>query len=234
MPDRHLTYPINKRLRLGVILALTLLSNTFSFGQNSGFIGMLEYKATMRDTAMQAFIPESRMVVYTNDTVTRTENMTSQLGQQAVIRHMDLNKSYLLLDTPLGKFAIQTDLNKPDTVIAVSNYSFEKKCMKRKLLGHKVKRLMVSHPEFEEPIEFWYLPNISSKYNNAFTDLPGLPVKYSIASRDGIIDYELVKISEYAPDRDLFGVPSDHERISFDDFLEKMISSKQTELEIPE
>jgi len=210
------------------LLCAFIFTSVGSFSQkNKRFTGMLEYKITIRDSAMQTLIPESRMIVFTNDTIVRTENNTGQLGQQVVLRHIEKNKSYLLLNTPLGKFAIQTDLNSSDTIQKISHFSFEKKCMKRKLLGKKMKRMMVSHPDFEEPQEFWYLPTISSKYNNAFTEMPGLPVKYSIPTRDGIMDYELVKISEFLPERDMFGVPSDYERISFDGFMDLMIKSQE-------
>ena len=37
----------------------------------------------------------------------RIENNTNDLGQQIMIRHRIYHKSYLLLETPVGKFALQ-------------------------------------------------------------------------------------------------------------------------------
>lgn len=195
------------------------------------FVGMLEYKITPRDTALQKIIPENRMIVYTNDTIARIENFTGHLGKQIAIRHMLKDKSYLLVDSEMGKFAIQMDNAKeeedqPDSLKVVSKYSFKKKCFKRKILGRKAKRLITSHPDFKEPIEFWYFKGYSKKLLDAFDEIPGLPVKYTVPTPDALLDYELVKMSEYAPKRDLFGISSEYTRISFDDFMDKLIEFK--------
>lgn len=212
-----------------------LLSIQFTgIAQKGQFIGMLEYKITARDTALQALYPENKMLLYTNDTIVRVENFTSQLGKQVTLRHIEKNKSYLLLSTAFGNFAIQTDLNKQPDSTKISKYTFEKKCFKRKIAGRKANRIIASHEDFKEPIEFWYFKDIDSKYHDTFEGIPGLPVKYSVATPDVIYDYELVKVLEYTPDRDLFGVPSDYERISFDDFLDKLIQSKGQSSEQPE
>ena len=84
---------------------------------------------------------------------------------------------------------------------------------------------MVSHPDFEQPIEFLYLKGYSSKVVDAYPQIGGIPTKYSIITPDAIFDYTLVKISEYTPDHDLFGIPSDYERISFDEFMDKLIDA---------
>ncbi len=223
-------YQLSKESILTLIMTcvLCLLSVTFSLAQKGKFTGVLEYKITVRDTAMQALIPENRMIVYTNDTIVRTENFTQQLGMQVTIRHIEKNKSYLLLDSPVGKFAIQADLSiKKNDSTSTNKYTFEKKCFKRKVLGRKANRILASHPEFDEPIEFLYFKDIDKKYHNTFEGIPGLPVRYSVYTTDATFDYELIRINEYSPNRDLFGIPSDYERVSFDDFLEKMLESQE-------
>lgn len=191
---------------------------------------MLEYKITMRDTLLQKLIPENKMIVYTNDTLSRTENFTDQLGKQVVIRHIVLNKSYLLLETHAGKFAIPTDHN-TDTTKKESNYIFSKIRGNRKVLGMKAKRVMVSHPDFKESMEFLYLKKIPNKYLNMYQDSPGLLVKFSILTGDGIMDYELVRFSEYNPEKDLFGIPSDYERITLDELIKRLIPSSEDMIE---
>jgi hypothetical protein len=215
------------------LLSFIALVNVLIAQQNS-FTGMLEYKINPRDSAMKDLIPENVMIIYTNDTIARMENQTSQLGKQIVIRHMEKNKSYLLLDTKLGKFAIQTDPSKADTIAVESKYNFKNKFCRTKILGKKANRVVVSHPSFEEKIEFLYFKDISNKYNNVFKEVQGLPVKYSIPSADGVLDYELVRINRFMPNHDLFGIPSDYERLSFDEFLDKMLAPENEKLISPE
>ncbi|MGB0915306.1 MAG: hypothetical protein ACPGVI_04495 [Crocinitomicaceae bacterium] len=218
---------------IGLVTILSLIVGCGVQKEQIPFTGVLEYKITPRDTANTALAAENSMFVYTNDTITRTENFTGQLGKQVAIRHMEKDKSYLLLITDLGKFAIQTDHSKSDTTTKVSQYEFKKKSMKTTIAGKKANKMLVSHPNFQEPIEFLYLKEYSNKYINIYPEIPGLLVKYSIATEDGILDYELVKINEYTPNRDLFGIPSDFERITFDEFLDKMIAAKKEAQQTP-
>jgi hypothetical protein len=217
---------ISIQLVVTCLFTMLLISSSFAQKQTS-FTGMLEYKITPRDTANTALAPMNQMFVYTNDTITRTENFTNQLGQQVAIRHMVKQKSYLLLITDLGKFAIQTDHSKSDTIQRTTKYVFKKKWFKRKIAGQKANRMIVSHPNFKEPIEFLYLKKTPNKYLDIYPEIPGLLVKYSIATADGVLDYELVKFNEYTPNHDLFGIPSDFQKISFDEFLDRMIKAKE-------
>lgn len=197
----------------------------------TSFTGMLEYKITVRDTNLRSFFPDNTMAIYTNDTVVRQENYTPQLGQQVNIRHIEKNKSYLLLQTDYGKFAIPSDLNAlaaKDSSKHESKYTFTKKGGSRKIAGQKAKRMLVTHPDSEEIFEFWYYKNVDGKYNDAFTELPGLPVKYSVITPDATFDYELVRFVPYSPNRDMFGIPTDFERITFDEFIERMLAAKGT------
>lgn len=213
------------------ILFLLLTAN-IAFGQKP-FSGMLEYSISARDTNFRALYPENRMLIYTNDTIVRQVNFTQHLGEQVTIRHMKMNKSYLLLTTDFGKFAIQSDLNKltGDSITKPSKYHFQKKGGSKKHLGMKLKRYIVTHEDTEEQYEFWYNKKMSSKYNNAFEEIPGIPVIYTVVTPDVVLDFKLTKISPYNPNRDLFGIPSDYQRISFDDFLNKMLQKSSVEPE---
>lgn len=211
-----------------LLFVLTVLQINDCFGQRKKpFFGMLEYKVTSRDTSLRSIIPDNSMILYSNDTVSRMENFTQQLGKQVVLRHMALNKSYILIDSPVGKFAIK--MVNSDTTAYVSKYTFEKKMCKRKILGYKAKRVEVNHPAFEEPIEFLYFKKFDNKYLNNFDEAPGLLVKYSVVTPDGVLDYELVRFSEYNPNRDLFGVPSDYQKVTIDEFMDQMLAPPPTE-----
>ncbi|XOV68294.1 MAG: hypothetical protein ACFHU9_03770 [Fluviicola sp.] len=208
-----------------LVFICTLMCVTPSFGQKEKkpFTGMLEYNIVMRDTALRKLVPANAMRLYTNDTLTRMENFSPQLGSQTTIRHMKLNKSYLLLTVRDSmNFAIKTDLNKADTGQITSKYTYEKKCFKKKHLGMRANRMLVNHPDFEEPIEFLYLKKYSREYLNNFEGIPGLLIKYSVATPDGVIDYELVQKRDYMPNRDLFGVPADYRKVTFDEFMDFM------------
>ena len=223
-----------------LLITLVLALPTSGYTQTKRtktFIGMLEYKISVRDSSLRDLVPDNRMIVYTNDTIVRIENFTHNLGDQIAIKHILMNKSYLLLDTDFGKYAIQMDESKEQeaakandtTTSEMDKFQFEKKCGKRRLLGRKMNRLMVSHPDFDTPIEFLYLKGYSTEIVNAYPKINGIPAKYSVITPDAIFDYELVKISEYTPENDLFGIPSDFERVSFDDFMDKMIESKEVQ-----
>lgn len=218
-----------KTIISGLTFIALMLCSPASWAQKTkSFIGRLEYSIIPSDTAMQKIIPENKMIVYSNDTIVRIENFTSHLGKQVTIRHMHLNKSYILLSTAFGNYAIQADNSKTDTIPSdpEKKYTLKKKCFKRKLLARKAKRMIASHKAFKEPREFLYYKGYSTEIIDAFDDMPGLPVKYSLVTPDAILDYELTKMSEYTPDRDLFGIPSDYEKISFNDFMDKLIESK--------
>ena len=216
-----------------VTFALIILAMLPAFGQSSktkSFSGMLEYKISVRDSAMRSLVPDNRMLVYTNDTIVRIENYTDHLGTQIAIKHMILDKSYLLIETDFGKFALQMNATpeqegklEADSLNQGNGFTFTKKRGKTRMLGLKMNRMMVSHADFGEPIEFLYLKKYSRKIVDAYPELDGIPVKYSVITTDAIYDYELVKISEYNPSHDLFGIPSDYERITFDEFMDKMI-----------
>jgi hypothetical protein len=189
------------------------------------FSGKLVYSVTIMDTSLQKMIPPRQMVVYTNDTLIRIENNTDQLGLQVIIKHLTLNKSYLLLKTPVNNYAIQTDHN--DGKEVNYPYSYQTKRGKRKIQGMKAKRLMVSHENFKEPLEFWYFPQFSPKYINTLENFPGLPILYYISSVDGTYIYRLMSIERNTPNHDLFGVPSDYKRVTFDNFLNEMLQYQQ-------
>ena len=210
------------------LLAILLLSSTIGFTQKfKRFSGLLEYKITAEDTSLANLYPETRMVIYTNDTIVRMENQTSSLGKQVTIRHAEKQKAYQLLETEFGKFAIKADLtDKPDSIPASDSYTFDKKCKRKKILGKKAVVYEVNQEAYKATKDFLFYKNYSNKYLNTFEDVPYLPVVYYVTTYDVILKYELVRMSEYTPDRDLFGIPSDYERVTFDEFLDKYLEFK--------
>lgn len=213
-----------------IFLLFTLFTLPFFCQKQKSFSGKLVYKIEMSDTALRTLIPERYMTIYTNDTLLRIENTNDQTGKQTIIKHLALNKSYLLIDMKNEKYAIQFDhnLEKQDSF----PYQFNTKFGKRRLFGYTVKRAMVSHKEFHKPIEFTYIKSLSSKYLNTFENAPGLPIDYYIASVDGIYHYQLIQIEKGLPERDLFGIPSNYKKMSFEEFMQAVFKEGEIKEDI--
>ena len=209
---------------IALFLLISLQSSLFAQKKTDVFQGQLTYRITICDTSLRKLVPENYMIVVTDDTLLRIENNTERFGRQTVIKHMGLNKSYLLLETTKKKYAVQTNHNseKKDSTA----YQFKKKWGKVKICGLKAKRLTVTHPEFPEELTFFYFKNLSPKYLNAFDNFPGLPAIYYVASPDGIFLYELIDIKKNTPNHDLFGIPSDYNKVTFDDFLKEILEEQ--------
>lgn len=206
------------------LLATCLISLHAHAQKTKEFTGMLEYSISLMDTNLNVSNKVSSMVVFTNDTISRMENFTGQLGKQVTIRHMEMNKSYLLIEVnDTANFAIKTNLNISDSLKKSTRYTFKKKMFKKKILGMRANRIMVDHPDFIEPIEFLYLKKYSREYLNNFPSIPGLLVQYSISTPNGIMDYTLEKFSQYDVDHDLFGIPSNFKKVTIDEFMDEML-----------
>lgn len=215
-------------MRRLTLLFCLLAFNSISQKQKP-FSGKLVYSIQIRDTSLRKLIPMKHMLIFTNDTLVRIENETEQLGIQVMIKHLVLNKSYLLLQTPTGKYAIQTDhgTHKIDSF----PYTYKKKWGKTLICGKKANKLLVKSKNFPDDLIFYYYKNTSVKYLNSHGNFPGLLVKYYLPSADGIYEYTLVKQEEMMPPKDAFGIPSDFKKVSFDEFMNEILK-KQTETPI--
>lgn len=209
----------HKIYRMRISLLFILVSFQLSAQKHESFSGRLVYSITMTDTAMVELFPENEMKVYTNDTLVRVENTTSQLGLQVAIRHLHLNKSYLLLSTYKGNFAIQT---KFEDSVSVAKYTFKKKLGGKKINGLKAKKVLVTHSKFEEPILFFYHKKISAKYLEGFENFPGLLLEYYVPTPDGLLKYELKSLEKDGTNLDLYGIPSDYQKITMNEFVDLM------------
>lgn len=214
-----------------VLVIITQVCN-YSFAQKyDAFQGVLVYSIEMADTSLQKLVPPTTMTIYTNDTIVRIENETPQLGKQIIIKHLILNKSILLIQSGETRYAIQTDLSKAQNRIEKDTldhgYIFKKKLGKRKIINLKANRMNVTLVGQKKSIEILYLKHFSPKYIDAFEGIPGLPVRYYINTEDGVVVYTLIHMEKKKLDRDLFGVPNDYKKVSFDQFIEEVMRSKK-------
>lgn len=173
----------------------------------------------------QAVAKSWNVTLYTNDTVVRLETETQQFGVQVYIRNMNLNKAYLLLELDGNKYAIQTDLSKKTDSIP-KGYTVKKKLGSKKVAGVKAKKYLVKDTD-TEGYYCYFAKKLSNKYLQVYPEVPGLAVDYYIPSQEGLIHYELVEKKDETVNRDLFGVPSDYKRISFEEFMRAFYSNNE-------
>ena len=197
--------------------------------QTKPFYGQLVYKIEHADTQYRKLYPTSYMSIFSNDTIVRVENETQPLGKQITIRHMAFNKSYQLVEVNNKKYAILFDHSKEKADSSV--FEIRKKLGRRKLFGHTCKRIRVKLPSQEKPLQFIYFTSFQNKYINNLKNIPGLPVDFYLDSKDGLYHYQLIKFDEFIPNRDLFGIPSDYKRLSFDQFMEELFPAQEIEQE---
>jgi hypothetical protein len=206
----------------------TLLFTSFLFllfhlnsTAQSNFTGLLKYKVSMLDTAIQTLIDDREMFVYTNDTLSRMEIMNDALGQQVSIKHMELKKSYLLMNFLGKKLAIQT--SSKDDSTKYEPYEIKYKFFgRKKISGEVLKKAIVYREDLKENRKVWYFKNIRPDIMDYYPGIKGLPADFYVATVDGIIHYSLISVEKVAVDKDLFGIPSDYEKITLSDFMDKV------------
>jgi hypothetical protein len=208
---------------------LLLLGTAFS-QKTKPFSGKLIYSIEIADTAMAILFPKTYMTIYTNDTIVRIENETKNLGTQVVLKHSLLNKSILMLNVNNKGYAIQTDLSKHDKKQDTSFY-YKKKWGRIKIFGQVAKKIEVIETGHKKGNIFFYLKDYSTKYVDAYSDLPGLPVYYMLTTSDGTFIYTLIHMEETTVDANLFGVPSDYSKMTFDEFLDEILNTNEEKQE---
>lgn len=202
-----------------------LLVTAFSGFAQKPFSGVLKYKATVMAPDSNVVWKSWNVTLYTNDTVVRVETETQQFGVQVYIRNMSLNKAYLLLELDGSKYAIHTDLSKKTDTIP-KTYTVTRKMGSKKVAGEKAKKYLVKD-ENTEGFYCYFSKKLGNKYLQVYPEVKGLALDYYIPSQDGLIHYELVEKKEESVNRDLFGIPSDYKRISFEEFMRAFYSNNE-------
>lgn len=201
------------------ILCAILIVFTISLSHaQQPFSGVLKYKAGLLAPDTNAVIKSWGVTLYTNDTIVRVETETEQFGVQVYIRNMNLNKAYLLLQLDGQKYAIQTDLSKKSDTTVAKGYTVKKKFGSKKVAGVKARKYFIKD-ENTAGFYCYFAKKMPNKYLQVYPEVSGLAVDYYIPSQDGLIHYELVEKKTEALSRDLFGIPSDYKRISFEEFM---------------
>jgi hypothetical protein len=203
----------------------TVLLIAFSGFSQTKFSGVLKYKATVMAPDTNAVWKSWNVTLYTNDTVVRLETETQQFGVQVYIRNMSLNKAYLLLELDGNRYAIQTDLSKKTDSIK-KTYTVKKKMGSKKIAGLKAQKYFVKD-ENTDGYYCYFSKKLGNKYLQVYPEVKGLALDYYIPSQDGLIHYELIEKRDEPVNRDLFGIPSDYKRISFEEFMRLFYSNNE-------
>lgn len=209
-----------------VAVCIFLVSSGMLFAQKA-FTGKLVYRVEIADTSLQNMFPPSTMTIYTNDTILRVETRTDALGAQVLIQHMEKKKAYLLIESPMGKYAIQIPEKEEEVE---KKYTYKKAKGKKTVQGLDSKKLLVANTSIKEQLEFYYHKKIAAKYLPGFEDFPGLLTDYYVVSTDGVYHHQLVECTPQQVSRDLFGIPSDYQKITMSDFVDLVTGGQEEQI----
>jgi GLPGLI family protein len=207
------------------LVLIIIFSFQYVFSQkNDVFSGELTYEIERVD---KKDTNRTFMIIYAKDSLLKVVNFNSNSGKQQLIKHLRLNRSYILLETPKQNFAVRT--NEHLVIDSIENYTFKKQMGKRKIAGIPVKKLLVHHKEISEAVTFYYTKSISAKYANVYKNLPGLPLLFYIPTKDGLFKYTLKELKNNNPPLELFMIPKGYKIVSFDDFSNEFLKSSEVE-----
>jgi GLPGLI family protein len=207
---------------LTLLLAI-IFSFQYVFSQkNDVFSGELTYEIERVD---KKDTNRTFMIIYAKDSLLKVVNFNSISGKQQLIKHLRLNRSYILLETPKQNFAVRT--NEHLVIDSIENYTFKKQMGMRKIAGIPVKKLLVHHKEISEAVTFYYTKSISAKYANVYKNLPGLPLLFYIPTKDGLFKYTLKELKNNNPPLELFMIPKEFKIVSFEDFSNEFLKSSE-------
>jgi len=204
------------------------LSLTPLFSQkNLPFIGTLEYE--IRNSEIKDEKPQL-MHILSLDSLIRIETNSSVFGTQSFIKHLSKKKSYLLISLDENQhFAIKGDFSESDTIKKPKKYTWKKKFGSKKIGGLAAKKLKLTLLQSQKTYTCFYSKKYAARCQEAYTDFPGLPVLYYLETDNGVLEYRLKKHTTIAPNYDLFGIPSNYTKITFDEFVDLLNNSNKND-----
>jgi GLPGLI family protein len=208
-------------MRYFLLVLLHFLIIKSGFSQNKGsFSGELTYEIERVDKKDSI---RSFMIIYAKDSLLRVVNFNSISGKQELIKHLRLNRSFILLETPEQNYAVRT--NEHLSIDSSENYTFKRKKGMRKIAGIPVKKLSLKHNKISKALTFYYTESISAKYANVYKNLPGLPLLFYLPTDDGLFKYTLKELKKNSPPLDLFIIPQGYKIVSFEEFTNEFSKS---------
>lgn len=204
-----------------VVILFVSIFLLFAKNAHAQLNGMLVYQVDLLSADTMNPQNHWQVVVYTNDTMVRVETQGGPFGKQVYIRHMVLNKAYLLLAMDGQKFAIRTDLaiKSKDTSL---NYTVKKLIGSKKINGMRCKKYRITDIGASSGYVCYFAKKISNKYIEVYQDIPGLALDYFLPSQNGLIHYQLVQYEVQVLDKNMFGIPSDYKKVTFEEFMSSL------------
>lgn len=199
------------------LLFTTLSLSYFSQKNQVAFSGELLYNIEKLSPADS--LP-AKMLLYAKDSLLKVINFSSTIGKQEMIKHLRLNRSYVLVSTTKGDFAIKTDHNTISD--SLQEYTFKKKFGRKKIAGMKAKKALVKINGIDEKFIFYYTPKINARYSSSYQNLPGLALEYYVVNNNGLYKYTLENIKVSDPPIDIFIIPSAYKKVNLDEFIKQV------------
>lgn len=163
---------------------------------------------------------QEKMLIYAKDSLLKIINFSTSMGKQELIKHLRLEKSYLLINTTKGDFAIKTDYAKHvDTSLQIS---YKKSFGRKKICDKKANKLKVNFKGIDKTFMFYYFKDIPAKYSSAYRFLPGLPVEYYVPTDAGLLKYSLYSFKNEDIPIQLFMIPENYKKVTLEEFLKEV------------
>jgi hypothetical protein len=202
-----------------IVPFLFLLVFSSSYSQfKKPFVGTLVYEVTNLDRPEDTPL---EMIVFSLDSLVRIETPSPVFGAQIFIKHIPRKKSYLLISlSETDHYAIKDDFKNSDSSKIQVKYIWKRKWGKKTIGGLNAKKVKLTLLKSNQSFDCYYSKEFAAKYQDAYQDFPGIPLEYYVETEDGIIKYILKKHNKIAPNYDLFGIPSNYNRVTFDEFVD--------------
>lgn len=197
---------------------------TLAYGQENGhFNGALTYRIERVDVNDSV---QAKMIIFARDSMIKIVNFSSEFGKQETIKHLIYQKKYVLMNLDGNKYAIQ--MKDSSSEHSTKSYTYRKIKGHAKIAGLKGKKLAFQSALMKNELTVIYTNKIPAKYLDAFPETPGLLLQYYVVNDHGLFKYTLESIDYKTPPLSLFMIPSDYQRISFKDFMQKQQSSSHS------
>ncbi len=201
--------PILKFLFISFMCASFLTSNA----QKQFSEGLVQYDISITSSKSEAPIANSlngaTLLVYLKGNASRTE-MKSALGTEATVFDSKIGKGFILKEYSGQKLMISMNSNNWDDKNKLyENLNFTVTNELVTIAGNPCKKAVATLPD-GKVFTVYFNPNITllnKSYNNAFSQLPGLPVQYELQSGNLNFKYVLSNISYDAIPLAKFEVP---------------------------
>jgi hypothetical protein len=221
--------------KAGLMLSWILLlgHSTFLFAQKQFSEGTLQYHIQIvSNEAGKAAAPiaTATQQVYLKAMQSRTE-MTSNLGTETTLFDQRQGKAVILKDYSGQKLMITlTRSNWAQKNVVFHNLKFNTSNPENVQIGDYSCKTATATTADGHQITVYYLPDYqlaNVSYNNAFSLLPGIPVRYELNSGNLLFQYELTSISTDPVPATRFDFPKSGYRIMSYEESQQMKKNKK-------